>query len=83
MKNIDESSTMINTALHTFDKIFNDIQTTKELIDEMMSKVNQVDSVATNVAAISEEQAASTQEIQTTSEDMVTQANRIAENSVP
>lgn len=81
MKNIDESSTMINTALHTFDKIFNDIQTTKELIDEMMSKVNQVDSVATNVAAISEEQAASTQEIQTTSEDMVTQANRIAENS--
>ena len=81
MKNIDDSSLMINTALRTFDEIFNDIQVTEDLIKQMMTKVSEVDSVATNVAAISEEQAASTLEIQTTSENMVAQANSIADNS--
>ena len=81
MKNIDDSSLMINTALRTFDEIFNDIQVTEDLIKQMMTKVSEVDSVATNVAAISEEQAASTLEIQATSENMVTQANSIADNS--
>ena len=56
MKNIDDSSLMINTALRTFDEIFNDIQVTEDLIKQMMTKVSEVDSVATNVAAISEEQ---------------------------
>ena len=81
MKNIDDSSLMINTALRTFDEIFNDIQVTEDLIKQMMTKVSEVDSVATNVAAISEEQAASTLEIQATSENMVVQANSIADNS--
>ena len=81
MKNIDDSSLMINTALRTFDQIFNDIQVTEDLIKQMMTKVSEVDSVATNVAAISEEQAASTLEIQATSENMVAQANSIADNS--
>lgn len=81
MKNIDDSSLMINTALRTFDEIFNDIQATEDLIKQMMTKVSEVDSVATNVAAISEEQAASTLEIQATSENMVAQANSIADNS--
>ncbi len=81
MKSINESSDMIDTALQTFDEIFNDIQATGTLIDQMMKKVGEVDEVATNVAAISEEQAASTQEIQATSENMVTQANSIAGNS--
>lgn len=71
MKNIDDSSLMINTALRTLDEIFNDIQVTEDLIKQMMTKVSEVDSVATNVAAISEEQAASTLEIQATSENMV------------
>ena len=81
MKNIDDSSLMINTALRTFDEIFNDIQVTEDLIKQMMTKVSEVDSVATNVAAISEEQAASTLEIQATSENMVAQSNSIADNS--
>ncbi len=81
MKNIDDSSLMINAALRTFDEIFNDIQVTEDLIKQMMTKVSEVDSVATNVAAISEEQAASTLEIQATSENMVAQANSIADNS--
>lgn len=81
MKSIDASSQLIDTALDTFDEIFNDIHNTGDLIDNMMKKVSEVDDVATNVAAISEEQAASTAEIQVTSENMVTQANAIADSS--
>ena len=81
MKSIDVSSGMIDTALHTFDEIFNDIHTTEDLIGQMMVKVSEVDEVATNMAAISEEQAASTEEINATSENMVIQANNIANSS--
>lgn len=81
MKNIDESSEMIETALGTFEEIFADIHTTGDLIDQMMAKVGEVDEVATNVAAISQEQAASAEEIQATSENMVTQAKNIATSS--
>lgn len=81
MESIEASSGLISTALDTFDEIFKDIHSTGELIEKMMKKVSEVDDVATNVAAISEEQAASTALIQTTSEDMVTQAQAIADSS--
>lgn len=81
MRNIGDSSEMIHTALQTFDEIFNDIHTTEDLIGQMMVKVSEVDEVATNMAAISEEQAASTEEINATSENMVIQANTLAKSS--
>lgn len=81
MENIGESSEMIHKALQTFDEIFNDIHTTEDLIGQMMVKVSEVDEVATSMAAISQEQAASTEEINATSENMVIQANTIAESS--
>lgn len=81
MKNIDESSKMIETALGTFEEIFDDINKTGDLIDQMMKKVGEVDEVATNVAAISEQQAASAEEIQATSENMVIQAKNISNSS--
>ena len=50
--NINESSGLIHTAIDTFDKIYDNIQQTSALIDQMVDKINQVDEVATNVAAI-------------------------------
>ena len=47
----------------------------------MVTKVSKVDDVATNVAAISEEQAASSQEILATSDTMVSQAQEITRSS--
>lgn len=79
--NINESSALIGTAIETFEKIFNNIQETSALIDQMVEKINRVDEVATNVAAISEEQAASSDEILATSESMLEQAKGIAVNS--
>ena len=64
---IESSADLIHTAVDTFDQIFQNIQETSHLIEGVVEKINQVDQVATNVAAISEEQAASSDEILATS----------------
>ena len=78
---ISESAQLIQTAVDTFDTIFKNIQETSALIGNVVDKINQVDQVATNVAAISEEQAASSDEILATSESMLQQAKNISKNS--
>ena len=78
---IIDSTELIHTAVDTFDLIFQNVQDTGKLIEGVVEKINQVDQVATNVAAISEEQAASSDEILATSEAMLAQAKGITENS--
>ncbi|WP_297424947.1 methyl-accepting chemotaxis protein [Clostridium sp.] len=78
---INESSYLISENVDTFDRIFEKINLTNDLIQNMIEKVGHLDDVATTVAAISEEQAASSQEILATSEVMVTQSNNITKNS--
>lgn len=80
-ENINESSYLISSTVDTFDSIFEKINTTNSLIQNMIEKVGNLDDVATTVAAISEQQAASSQEILATSEVMVTQSKNITENS--
>lgn len=81
MEHIQNSSLLIQTAVNTFDSIFDNIHSTSGMITQMMNKIEEVDEVATNVAAISEEQAASTEMIQTTSDEMALQAQNIADSS--
>lgn len=79
--NINGSAELIHTAVDTFDLIFRNIHDTSRLIGSMVEKIDKVDQVAMNVAAISEEQAASSDEILATSESMLMQARGITENS--
>lgn len=81
VNNITSSGELVNDALQTFDVIFNNIDEVGHLVQQMIEKVGKVDQVATNVAAISEEQAASSEEILATSDTMVEQANSITGNS--
>lgn len=80
-KDVNESSVLINTAIDTFDTIYDNIQKTSSLIMQMAGNMNIINEVAMNVAAISQEQAASSDEISATSEAMLVQAKGIAENS--
>ncbi len=80
-ESIKENSELIHVAVGTFDKIYNNIQTSNGLIENMLDDIQKVDDVATNVAAISEEQAASADEILATSENMVEMANNITKSS--
>ena len=78
---IAESGSLIHQAVATFHQIYENIQDTNEVIIGMIDKIGKVEEVATNVAAISEEQAASTDEIQATAENMVSESRQITENS--
>lgn len=78
---IDENSKSIDSAVKTFGNIYENIQSSNTMIDEVIRNIQKVEEVATNVAAISEEQAASTDEILDTSTNMVKQANNITESS--
>ncbi|SOC11850.1 methyl-accepting chemotaxis protein [Pseudobutyrivibrio ruminis] len=80
-ENIDANSQLIDTAVDTFDQIYQNIEKSNELLDLMIKDVQKVDDVAGNVAAISEEQAASADEILETSHHMVEQANSITASS--
>ncbi|WP_052169710.1 methyl-accepting chemotaxis protein [Pseudobutyrivibrio ruminis] len=80
-ENIDANSQLIDTAVDTFDQIYQNIEKSNELLDLMIQDVQKVDDVAGNVAAISEEQAASADEILETSHHMVEQANSITASS--
>ena len=73
-ENIQSNTVLIDTAVETFDKIYENIATSSDLVTDMINGVTKVDDVATNVAAISEEQAASADEILETSKQMVEQA---------
>ena len=80
-QNIEANGELINMAVDTFDQIYQNIQKSNDLIDSMIKNVEKVDDVAGSVAAISQEQAASTDEIIETSRKMVEQANSITESS--
>jgi methyl-accepting chemotaxis protein len=75
VKSIDESSEYINNAVDTFSLIYQNIQQTNEMVADMIEKVGEVDAVATDVAAISEEQAASADIILSTSEFLTPQSS--------
>ncbi|MSS63234.1 methyl-accepting chemotaxis protein [Velocimicrobium porci] len=79
--NIKESSLLIHTACDTFDTIYNTINETNSIVKDMIQKVQKVDDVASSVAAITEEQAASANEIMTASNVMLEQASNITNNS--
>ena len=79
--NIRENSELIEIAVETFDRIYDNIQDTNSLIESMITDIQKVEDVSTNVAAISEEQAASADEILATSQNMVEMANNITKSS--
>ena len=91
VKNINSSSVLIQNAAKTFDMIFENIAAVNGLVHDMIQKVIHVESVAVdvaaisevarNVAAISEEQAASSQQILDSSDILVKQANSLIANS--
>ena len=81
VENINNSNTLIENAVETFDIIFENIDTVGNLIHQMIVKVDRVEDEARNVAAISEEQAASAEEIASSSDVLVEQANSLMANS--
>lgn len=60
---IEDNSEKITAACEIFEKIYNNVSETNDMLTDIVSQIAHVDDVATNIAALSEEQSASTEEI--------------------
>lgn len=71
----------VDTAAEQFNSIFESIVETNDIVDDMIAKVSQVADVSTNMAAITEEQSASADEIGQTAEQIMILAGVVTDNS--
>ena len=78
---IKYSMDLVTTAETTFGDIYNTVNETNDIVQNMIEKVSKVDEVATYVAAITEEQSAAAEEILATSESLTYNAQKVADNS--
>lgn len=60
---IEENSEKITSACDIFEEIYHNVTDTSEMLNRITTQIDHVDDVATNIAALSEEQSASTEEI--------------------
>lgn len=78
---IEKNGSLIDSTVKSFDDIYANIRESNERLKRVVDNIGKVEEVATSVAAISEEQAASTSEIQQTSKDIVEHARMINQSS--
>ena len=81
VEEINNSMNSVNTAGETFEKIFENLDQASHTVGDMITKIGDIDGIATSMAAISEEQSASTQEVSSTATTLAAGAEQVAENS--
>lgn len=79
--NIQTGTKLVQSTSGTFNDIYSTVIDTNDLVRTMIEKVQNVDQVATSVAAITEEQSAGAEEILATSEGLLEHANQVTANS--
>lgn len=81
MKQIQNSVELADLATKQFEQIYQSIETTNSIIQEIISKIVNVNDVATNMAAITQEQSASAEEIEATAISIQELADNVTNNS--
>lgn len=81
MGQINDSADAVFAAADQFDHIYESIERTNEIVQGMIQKIHDVNDVATNMAAITEEQSASAEEIEATAVSIQELADTVSENS--
>lgn len=78
---IRENSDKITASCAIFERIYENVNETDNVISEIVSEIAHVDDVATNIAALSEEQSASTEEILASAETLTEASRKLSEDS--
>lgn len=78
---INVGSNMIITSSATFQEIYETVEETNEIVQQIIGNIMRVDDVASSMAAITEEQSASAEEMLATSENLAQEAANVADNS--
>lgn len=60
---IEDNASKVTASCDIFNHIYQNVSSTEDVLAHIVSQIHQVDDVATNIAALSEQQSASTQEI--------------------
>lgn len=81
MEQINSSAGLVDVASSQFNNIFESIESTNEIVHSMIDQIFEANDVATNMAAITEEQSASAEEIEATALSVQQLANAVTENS--
>ena len=78
---IKENSEKITVSCGIFERIYENVTETDNMISEIVTEIAHVDDVATNIAALSEEQSASTEEILASTENLTEASRQLSEDS--
>ena len=81
MDRIHESAKLVYSASSQFHNIFESIEKTNDIVKEIILKINEVNDVSTNMAAITQEQSASAEEIEATAANIQELSNIVTDNS--
>ena len=81
MESINESGEVVEKAGTSFSKIYEDLNSAASVMQDMIGMMGEVNDIASSVAAISEEQSASSEEITATIYTLAESANQIATES--
>lgn len=81
MGQINESAEAVFAAADQFNNIYESIERTNSIVQGMIERIHNVNDVATNMAAITEEQSASAEEIEATAINIQELADTVSDNS--
>ena len=81
LEEITINTNVVQTTGKTFEEIFASLGQTSDVVQEMIDKINNVDTIATSVAAISQQQSASTEEVTATTDNLTISAQEVASES--
>lgn len=78
---INGSAKLIDVASENFNHIYESIEKTNEVMQNIIEEIHHVNDVSSNMAAITEEQSASAQEIESSAVDIQQLSEQVSENS--
>ncbi len=81
MSDIEKSAGAVDVAQETFKDLFDNLDATSASMKKMITMIGEIDDVSTSVAAISEEQSASTEEVMATVDLLTESAGAVAMES--
>ncbi len=81
MSDIEKSAESVEIAQNTFKELLDNLDSTSDSMKKMIQMIGEIDDIATSVAAISEEQSASTEEVLSTVDILAIGAGEVAEES--
>lgn len=78
---IEDNASKVTDSCEIFNHIYQNVSSTGDVLQHIVSQIHQVDDVATNIAALSEEQSASTEEILASTQVLAEASLHISEDS--